>query len=292
MVKALSFIKMHGLGNDFIVLDDFVLPNADWNVHPSLGDVGPLTPEIARELCDRRFGIGADQVLWLRRPKDETAHVRMEIMNADGSTAEMCGNGIRAVGLYLAEEAHEHRHDYRVETLAGLLTVKITGEASDRRAQVAVDMGPPKFGPQGYKGEALTVRGREFRFHEVSMGNPHAVIFTENEDPMKLASDFGPEIEKLPRFPNRTNVEFVTIENPGRIVVRVWERGSGLTLACGTGACAAAVATLATGRAKGPLSVNLPGGDLRISWQEGSSVVMEGPAVEVCRGQYFLKEPA
>lgn len=282
MRKKIPFVKMHGLGNDFIVVDDHVRVLADWKVRPATEECGPLTPELARAMCDRRFGIGADQILWLRTPvrPEAGAHVRMEILNADGSTAEMCGNGIRAVALYLKAEAFALRGDYLVETLAGDLRVRLGDEG------IEVDMGLPGFGA---KAETLRAGGREFQFHEISMGNPHAVIFVDpGERPEEMAANYGPEIERLPRFPNRTNVEFVEVTSPSAIQVRVWERGAGLTLACGTGACAAAVATLATGRGSGRLRVNLPGGDLRIAWAGPEySVIMEGPATEVFRGEYF-----
>jgi diaminopimelate epimerase len=280
-MATLPFVKMHGLGNDFVVIDD--LPGRD----------SRLTPALATRLCDRRFGIGADQVLWLRKPEArDAAQVRMEILNADGSTAEMCGNGIRAVALYL----HDHGpqpglREYRVETLAGIKTLRLHGR------EVAVDMGAPGLG-KGMEGprpesEPVSVGSREFRFFEVSMGNPHAVIFVDGLGVADVAAvpleDWGPKLETHPRFPKKTNVEFVEVTGPSSIRVRVWERGSGVTLACGTGACAAAVATLGLKKARGPLTVSLPGGSLRIGWDgPGNPVIMEGPATEVFRGEFRL----
>lgn len=270
-VKGIPFVKMHGLGNDFIVIDDFIKPR---------NSVTAITPELARKICDRRFGVGADQVLWLRKPQ-ANADVRMDILNADGSTAEMCGNGIRAVALYLAKEGAK-KPSYKVETLAGLLEVRLNDDL------VTVDMGKPVLsGGFPREGESLRLEETVIRFFEVSMGNPHAVVFVDRTSDVALES-IGPRVETHSRFPKRTNVEFVEVKGSDTIIVRVWERGAGVTLACGTGACAAAVATIATGRAKSPLNVDLPGGRLRISWAgEGYSVMMEGPATEVFRGEYL-----
>lgn len=265
---------MHGLGNDFVVIDE-------------LSTSIPITPLLAQKICDRRFGVGADQLLWLRKAHDSRLDVRMEILNADGSIAEMCGNGIRAIALYLNQHSATKKADYRIETLAGEKTVKIQGSL------VSVDMGEPILGA-GFQnqGEPLRLEGNEFRFFEVSLGNPHAVFFHRSGQPSveSLVKQFGRQIEVLPRFPNRTNVEFVEIIDPHSIRVRVWERGAGITLACGTGACAAAVASLATGRVEGVVEVDLPGGRLRIAWEGvGKSVIMEGPAQEVFQGTYFVE---
>jgi diaminopimelate epimerase len=273
-MEHLPFTKMHGLGNDFIVIDD---------IGTKYSTSIPMTPSLARRLCDRRFGVGADQLLWLRRAQDVAFDVRMEILNADGSGAEMCGNGIRAVGLYLDRYYGQRKAEYRVETLAGVKTVQVQG------THVTVDMGQPRLGA-GFQsqGEALTLEGREFRFFEVDMGNPHAVFFVEDVAQFPVEK-MGPQIETLPRFPQRTNVEFVEILDSQTIRVRVWERGAGITLACGTGACAAAVASLVNEKVRRPLDVQLPGGSLRISWEgEGQSVMMEGPAQEVFKGMFLL----
>jgi len=269
----LPFTKMQGLGNDFIVIDD---------IGPKPATQTPLTADFARKICDRRFGVGADQILWLRKPQNPSTDVRMEILNADGSEAEMCGNGIRAVALYLNQHGINKKLEYGVETLAGLLTVRIQGQ------EVLVDMGKPGLGAGfSQEGEPIQIQGKEFRFYEVSMGNPHAVFFVKNvaEFPVE---ELGPIVEKHPRFPKRTNVEFVEVQNPNSIQVRVWERGAGITLACGTGACAAAVASLATGKTQGVVDVHLPGGKLRISWAGNMNpVMMEGPAQEVFRGVFL-----
>ena len=276
-MALLPFTKMQGIGNDFVVIDDFFTQATQ----------GPISPEQATRICDRRFGIGADQILWLKPALDaKTADARMEILNADGSAAEMCGNGIRAIALYFNDRVRQKKSSYRIETMAGVKTVEIHG------GLVTVDMGVPGLGG-GFpsEGELLEVGGVKLRFFEVNMGNPHAVFFVENLDrvaPGQTVESLGPLVENHPRFPKRTNVEFVKVEGPSAIRVRVWERGAGITLACGTGACASAVATLATGRAQGRLTVHLPGGDLRIGWGGKSEpVMMEGPAREVFRGEWI-----
>ncbi|MCM2277520.1 MAG: diaminopimelate epimerase [Oligoflexia bacterium] len=283
----IPFIKMHGLGNDFIVIDELER-EIPW----------PVTPEFARQACDRRFGIGADQLLWLKRPLAASAEARMEILNADGSVAEMCGNGIRAVGIFLARRGlgkaagatANAAGEYRIETLAGLKTVRV------ENGLVTVDMGAPTLGG-GFPGigEALLIKGRELRFFEVNMGNPHAVLFVDELAAYPI-EEVGPQVETNPRFPKRTNVEFVQVlehetrQKSSVIQVRVWERGAGITMACGTGACASAVAAIATGRVvQGPVEVRLPGGSLTIQWAgTGQPVLMTGPAVEVFRGEIEL----
>lgn len=280
----LPFLKMHGLGNDFVVIDNLTAQRRPEAAH--------VTPELARKIGDRHFGVGFDQLLWLKPAQDaKAAHAKMDILNTDGSTAEMCGNGIRAVALFL----HDHGgqpglKEYRIETGAGLLTVRIS---KDRL--VAVDMGVPKLGggftPEGkthHPGEEIEVLGEGYHFFEVSLGNPHAVVFRDavHQFPIERV---GPVFESMPRFPRRTNVEFVEVQSTSDLRVRVWERGAGITLACGTGACAAAVTALAAGRVKGKVSVHLPGGTLAISWEgPGHPVIMEGPATEVFRGEFLI----
>jgi diaminopimelate epimerase len=277
----IPFIKMHGLGNDFIVFD---------GVNVSQGklrdQIHKLTPAFARKICDRRYGIGADQILWIRPAKSKKAVARMEVINADGSIAEMCGNGIRAVALYLATENGKKKRSgkksqpsevYPIETLAGVLSVEVKGK------EARVDMGKPKLGA---KAEKLSVEGSTVEFWEVSMGNPHAVIFLESLEGYPVEEQ-GPLVEKHARFPKRTNVEYVQVDTRSKLTVRVWERGAGMTLACGTGACASAVASISAGKAKSPVSVELPGGELLIEWSGDPrhSVFMTGPAEEVFRGE-------
>lgn len=264
----INFLKMHGLGNDFIMIHD---SKNELTIHPVL----------AKKLCDRRLGIGADQLLRLKPSKN--ADVSMDIFNADGSTAEMCGNGIRAVGYYLKHYGPQpDRREYQIETLAGVKKVFI--QADD---QVSVDMGVPEL----RKGETLpllTLTKNTVQFLEVNLGNPHAVIFVPEVDLVPL-QELGSQIENHPRFPQKTNVEFVQVLDRGTLKVRVWERGAGATLACGTGACAAVVAALATGKISNEASqikVHLPGGVLQISWNgEQTSIIMTGPVQEVFQGR-------
>jgi diaminopimelate epimerase len=281
-MKSVKFTKMHGLGNDFIVIDDLGVASVI---------SGGLSSEVAQKICDRRFGIGADQILWLRKPHASALDARMEILNADGSIAEMCGNGIRAVALYLNRHVFAGKTEFQIETLAGIKKVQVNG------ASVLVDMGIPFLGSGDVSqstdsisggGELIQAGGAEFRFSEVNVGNPHAVFFVDQVTNFPVEK-WGAILENHSRFPNRTNVEFVEVKSPNRIQVRVWERGAGITLACGTGACASAVASLAAGKVQNPVEVQLPGGNLKITWSgPNNPVMMEGPAEEVFRGEIKL----
>jgi diaminopimelate epimerase len=292
-MPSIPFTKMHGLGNDFIVIDGLSVHHEKF-----LDQKKTLTPEFARKVCDRRYGIGADQILWLKPPKTKKAVAVMEVINADGTKAEMCGNGIRAVALYLdrgnqgkktpsngskaSKPKSKSSKVYPIETGAGLLLVEVSGD------DVRVDMGPPKLGQTL---EKLDVGSKVVSFREVSMGNPHAVILVSDLKNYPAEIE-GPAIEKNARFPKRTNVEFVEVmkagakKGTGKIKVRVWERGAGFTLACGTGACASAVVAIAAGKVQSPVEVELPGGSLLIEWSGDPrhSVFMSGPAEEVFRG--------
>ncbi|WP_366934798.1 MULTISPECIES: diaminopimelate epimerase [Thermodesulfovibrio] len=266
------FTKMHGLGNDFILIDC---------INQSLSK-----PEkFAIQYCDRRFGIGADQLLLLY--SSERADFKMRIFNADGSEVEMCGNGIRCFAKYIWDRGLSNKDILEVETLAGIIKPKKIGEL------VQVDMGKPEFTPSKIPVDAdgdrafdilLEVSGWLAKVNCVSMGNPHAVIFLE-EDPKNFAvAKYGPIIETHPIFPKRTNVEFAFVKNSSEIVMRVWERGAGETLACGTGACATAVASMVKGLTNRKVTVHLLGGDLLIEWAENGHVYMTGPAEEVFEG--------
>ncbi|MEK6705498.1 MAG: diaminopimelate epimerase [Bdellovibrionota bacterium] len=277
----LKFTKMHGLGNDFIVIDD--LSGRGFSARMLKGDP-------SRKLCDRRFGVGADQILVIGRASHKNADARMDILNADGSVAEMCGNGIRAVALYLKQHIFKRSRSLCIETLAGLKDVVFSGSSS--HPMISVDMGKPILSDDCTKGGAaldLLHAGVAYlpgvMFFEVNIGNPHAVVFVNSVNNYPV-DQVGPAIENHPRFPARTNVEFVEVNGPKSIIVRVWERGAGLTLACGSGACASAVAALCSGRVRGPsVNVNLPGGKLVIRWPgPGSSITMTGPAEEVFLG--------
>ncbi len=271
----ISFLKMHGLGNDFVVIDDLAKPLTE------------ISPKLAQRICDRRFGVGADQILRLKR--SEKADAFMEIINADGSVAEMCGNGIRAVALYLYRRGlSPGRQEYRVDTLAGVKTLTVHPGKSPSEDSVTVDMGIPVLGSGFPSGEPIDVEGEPFKFFEVNVGNPHAVFYVDDVDVFPV-EQYGPLVEHHPRFPRRTNVEFVQVIDPSRVRVRVWERGAGITLACGTGATAVGVATLARGMARSPVRIDLPGGALKISWNGiGTPALMEGPAEEVFQGEFIV----
>jgi len=266
----LTFWKMHGLGNDFIVLDSrksgFV-PDA----------------ATAARLSERRFGIGADQVLVLL--PSERADYRMVILNADGGEVEMCGNGIRCVAVFLRQRDKSRKRRYRIETLAGIMVPELKGD------RVRVDMGEPVFAPERIPvkmeeppvNRLIEVDGNRFYFTAVSMGNPHCVIPVDAVDGVPLAQ-VGFRLEHHRFFPNRANVEFVETISRDHLKVRVWERGAGETLACGTGACAALAAMVKLGQADRKAVVTLPGGDLEIEWAENNRLFMTGPAAMVFQG--------
>ncbi len=277
-MATLSFVKLHGTANDFVYVD------ARRGIP---GDPAAL----ARRLCDRHRGIGADGLILLRDADARDADCRMEIINADGSTAEMCGNGIRGFAKYVLDRGLATREPLRVETGAGVLSIE-TERQGGRVVRVAVDMGRPEWDgrriPVDADGEiverALEVAGREYRVTCVSMGNPHCVVFLDDVAGLDLPA-IGPRFERHPFFPKRVNTEFIRVVDRGHLEMRVWERGAAETLACGTGACAAAVAAARTGRADRAVRVTLPGGDLAIEWLANDHVRMTGDAVEVFQGQ-------
>jgi diaminopimelate epimerase len=276
MTRWLEFTKMQGAGNDFIVLDGI------------RNQLPPLEPLAAR-LCDRHFGIGADQLLVVRPSR--SADFRMQIYNADGSQVEMCANGIRACFLYLREHGHTDADQIRVETLAGIVTPRAAGPG-----RVTVEMGRPVLEPEkipttlgGGRGPVLEapleVDGESLRVSCISMGNPHAVIFVADPERVPVET-LGPRIERHPAFPNRVNVEFASPVGRRRIRQRTWERGTGETLACGSGACAVAVVSMLRGLVERSVTVELRGGELEIAWPEdGAPVSMTGPAAEVFSGR-------
>ena len=279
-MKPLPFTKMHGAGNDFVVLDGL------------REELPPLEPLAAR-LCDRHFGIGADQLLVVR--SSQAADFRMQIFNADGSQVEMCANGIRCFYKYLRDRGHTEADEIGVETLSGVVRPRWAGEG-----RVSVDMGRPVFEPARIpttlgRGEGpvldapLEVGGETLAVSSVSMGNPHAVIVVKDPDSAPVER-LGPLIERHPAFPNRVNVEFVTLLAHGRIRQRTWERGTGETLACGSGACAAAVVSMLRGVVDREVIVELRGGELAIAWQGGDAhVLMTGPAAEVYTGVFPIQ---
>lgn len=259
------FVKMHGLGNDFVVLD------------ARAGGVPAVDARLAAALADRHRGIGCDQLVLLE-PSD-TADLRMRIFNADGSEVEACGNATRAVGLL-------HGRAARIETLGGLIEARPDGEG------IAVDMGEPQFGwdeiPLAYAMDTLHMPvGWEYLGDPaaVNVGNPHVIFFVDDCDSLDLA-ELGPVIEHDPLFPQRVNVNIATVESREAIRLRVWERSAGLTLACGTGACATAIGAMRRGLVERSVRVTLPGGPLQITWTPDNRIVMTGPATEAFRGSF------
>ncbi|WCT74324.1 diaminopimelate epimerase [Sphingomonas naphthae] len=255
---AFRFHKMHGLGNDFVVID-------------ARADALALTPAQARAIADRRTGVGCDQLIVME--PSTIADVRMRIWNADGGEVEACGNASRCVALLIGGGT--------IETLGGLLTGDTDG------AQATVDMGAPRFGwgeiPLAY---AMDTAFMPLAWEQlenpaaVNVGNPHVIFFVPDTDAVELER-IGPEIEHDPIFPERVNVNVATVVSRGLIRLRVWERGVGLTQACGTGACATAVAAIRAGLVDGPVEVALPGGSLTIDWAPGRPIRMTGPATHV-----------
>lgn len=266
----MQFTKMHGLGNDYVIFDGFREPLPD--------DL----PELARRVSDRHFGIGGDGLITFE-PSPE-ADARMRIFNVDGSEAEMCGNGLRCVAKALYERGHCRSASQSILTGRGRLDVEcfVRDELVE---SVRVDMGRPDFEPEARN---LEIDDRELELHVVSMGNPHAILFVE-EPTDEWVLGIGPRIERHPSFPHRTNVEFVRIDTRDAMTVRVWERGCGETLACGTGACATVVAATLAGHIDGCATVRLPGGDLQIDWTAGEGVLMTGPATEVFSGKWSME---
>jgi diaminopimelate epimerase len=284
----MRFAKYHGLGNDFILL-------------PDPGNQLTLTPELVRRLCDRRFGIGGDGVIRVA-PGSGGGELFMDYVNSDGSIGEMCGNGIRCLALYAGRTGLTSHRELKIETRAGIKVVEILDDE-----RVRVDMGPPIFAPADVPVEhngddALAVPlSIPPGWHGplvaacLSMGNPHAVVFVDDLDAVS-ASTVGPHIENDHVFPHKANVEFTHVLAPDHIEVKVWERGAGETLACGTGACAAAVAARLLRNTASQVVVTLPGGDLEIEWSGSpvtpAPVYMTGPAVKSFNGEIELEGSA
>lgn len=272
----MEFTKMHGLGNDFILFSGREVP--------------PAIERLAITLCDRHFGIGADGVVFIL-PSEE-ADVRMRIFNPDGSEAENCGNAIRCVGKYVYDRGLLAKTEISVETLAGIQHL-ILHPRDGKVEQVTVNMGPPilegrriptLIDAEKVCGQPIRVGDSSLSFTAVSMGNPHAIFFVEDAEHYPVA-EIGPAVERHPLFPQRTNAEFVTVKNRKEMVMRVWERGAGQTLACGTGACATLVGGVLNGLVDREATVHLAGGDLLIRWDEKSGdLFMTGPAAFVFEG--------
>ncbi len=275
-MKTLPFFKMHGAGNDFVFVSSDMTKTK-------------ITPKLAALLLDRHFGIGGDQLLYVKKgSRSSQAKYTLEIWNSDGSRAEMCGNGARAVAYYLRDQKGE-RKDFKMLTGAGLIGV------GHKAGRIEIDMGEPilegEWIPVQAKGEIvdfpLKAGDREFRVHAVSMGNPHAVVFMKNVDEFALTT-YGPLIETHPFFPNRVNVHFVEVVGRKRLKARVWERGAGVTLACGTGACAMAVASARAGLTDREVDIDLPGGRLHVRWAADNHVYLSGPAETTYKGEFRL----
>lgn len=269
-MAQIPFTKMHGCGNDFIIIDSMA------------GEQAGLE-ELAKRLCHRRFGVGADQLLTVCPSK--VADFKMEIYNADGGQVEMCGNGIRCFARYVFTRGLTQKTELEVETLAGIMRPQIKGD------QVEVDMGEPILEgrkiPVNADGKImnypLEVEGQKYSVFCVSMGNPHCVLYVDDPELLDLER-IGPKFENHPFFPNRINTEFVKVLGPREVRVRVWERGAGETWACGTGACAVGVVGALAGKTERELTVHLLGGDLAIDWRSDNRVYMTGPAEEVFQG--------
>jgi diaminopimelate epimerase len=278
---------MHGAGNDFVVLDAIR--------DPMPGDLSAFS----RRISHRQFGIGADQILVVRDSQD--ADFRMEIFNADGSQVEMCANGIRAFYKYLRDHAHTDADEISVETLSGIVRPCWGGAGAAGADMIRVDMGLPVLEPAKIpttlgQGDGpvldveLEVAGERVILSSASMGNPHAVVVVDDVDAARV-HELGSAIENHPAFPNRVNVEFIELRGRDRLRQRTWERGTGETLACGSGACAAAVVSMLRGVVERKIVVELRGGELEIAWADNHApVLMTGPAQEVFSGTISLEE--
>ncbi len=297
----MRFVKMHGLGNDYVYVN---------GIDQSIDDPS----EVARRVSDRHFGIGADGLILVLAPSagNGQAHIRMRMFNADGSEAEMCGNGIRCV----CKMAHDHgicqANPMKIETGNGVLTLEYQLDDQGKVSEVTVDMGPPiveparipvdlphkvidhpledlvDFSGSGVGGDWLEASGLDPRMTCLSMGNPHVMLYADDVNAVPLEK-VGPYFENLAVFPNRINVHFVQVHSPSEVTMRTWERGSGITMACGTGACAVCASGVLTGRTERQLSAHLPGGELQLEWRESDGhVYMTGPATEVYTGQWSL----
>jgi diaminopimelate epimerase len=286
----LEFTKMHGLGNDFVVIDD-------------LSTELDLDPDAVAWLCDRHFGVGGDGLILVRPATVEGADFLMLYYNADGSTAEMCGNGVRCFAKYVSDIGLVPGDRLGVQTPGAVYGIEIARDPQGRFAAATVDMGVPVLAPahvpttlapvspddEAVIGAMLEVGGRTWSVTCVSMGNPHVVVWVDDVDTAPVTT-VGPLIESHPAFPNKTNVEFATLTPEGPIRLRVWERGVGETLACGTGACATVVAASLAGLVDRAAAVELPGGELAVRWAEDGRVYMSGPAQTVFTGTMTLEE--
>ena len=279
---SLQFTKMHGLGNDYVYLGLF-----DQQVDDP--------PELARVISDRHLGVGGDGLILVGPPEVNDAHIRMQVFNADGSRAGMCGNGLRCAAKLAYDRGWTHANPLRVQTDSGVLTLDLTVDQSGRVTLARADIGEPildpKLIPVALDGQRVVnvpilFMDKKLPVTCVSMGSAHAIFFVDNLTGIPL-SEWGPALEHHPLFPNRINVHFVRVLAPDRVEMVIWERGSGATQACGTGACAVCVASVLNDKCGRSIAVEMPGGVLLIEWNEATNhVFMTGPAVEAFTGEW------
>lgn len=279
----MKFTKMHGIGNDYVYVNCF---------EEEVKDPARLAPIIS----DRHFGVGSDGIILIL--PSSIADCKMRIFNADGSEAQMCGNGIRCVAKYVYDHKIIQKNPLTVETLAGTKAIQVFTE-NGKVSKAKVNMGKPKLmraeipmlGKETQViDEVLTIdKDVSFRITCISMGNPHCIIFVDNFDKVDVQK-YGQEIERHQVFPERTNVHFVQVHNPKEVTMKTWERGSGITMACGTGASAVCVAGVLNRKTDRKILAHLPGGDLELEWAEDDNVYMTGPATEVFTGEWIISE--
>ncbi len=278
-MTTINITKMQGCGNDFVILD-----------YSEYEKINMPMSDLAVKLCDRHFGIGADgMIIPDTKPNGET-DIAWYFYNSDGSTAQMCGNGMRCFAKYVYDKKLVDKKQFSVKTLAGIIKPEIQDNGT-----VKVNMGTPilEDAKIPFKGErTVQIRDKKFDLTPVSMGNPHCIIFTQ-EDPMHLAQNYGPDMEKHPYFPEKTNTEFVKILSRNEIDMRVYERGCGITLACGTGACASVVACVLNNLTEQNVKVNLLGGSVNVEWSgnqqnPNKDIFLIGPAEYSFNAQYML----
>jgi len=278
-MTVLKITKMHGCGNDFVFID-----------YDEFQKSGYSLSKLALKLCDRHFGIGADGLIVPVPYAGNDADIKWEYYNSDGTTAQMCGNGMRCFARYVSDEGLIKNKKFKVKTLAGIIEPEILDNGL-----IKVNMGEPVLEDEKipFNGEkVIGVKGKTFEIFPVSMGNPHCVIFT-NENTLNMAYEYGPEIEKHKYFPEKTNVEFVRLISRNEIEMSVYERGCGITLACGTGACASVVACISKNLTENNVKVNLPGGAVCVEWKASrhyidKNVYLVGPAQYSFKAEYML----
>ena len=280
-MTSVKLTKMQGCGNDFVIVEK-----------SEFEKFGKPMPEVAKILCDRNFGVGADGLIIPNTESNGQTDIGWYFYNSDGSSAQMCGNGIRCFAKYVYDKGYVKSKKFSVMTLAGVIIPEIQDDGS-----VKVDMGIPILEDEKipFKGErTITVNNKTFDINPVSMGNPHCVIFT-NDDTMDMAKTYGPEIEAHQYFPQNTNTEFARIISKNEIELTVYERGCGITLACGTGACATTVASVLNNLTESKVKINLPGGSVYIDWSgiepyNQRHIFMKGPANYSFTAEYILKK--